>query len=288
MIVNTGCPMQLTILCPTPEVQLDWRAAYARLSEAVESAGLRARSLTWTALGDSPVAMAAACLAWGYHLQPDRWIGLLRPYLGSAVLANPAESLIWNSDKIYLKQLARSVPVVPTHFCSTLDEATASQLRRRFRSETLVAKPRWGAGALGLTVLHDGVGVPPLRDVLVQPMLTAISEGEISLIYFDGRFSHALRKLPAPGDLRVQAEHGGRVETFSASDELVQLGERAIRTAPDNLTYARVDIVKGNDGRWQVIELEAIEPELFLDLAPDGGRALGEALRRRMLTQQQR
>lgn len=275
--------MQLSILCPTPEIQLDWRAAYARLSEAVESAGLRAQALPWTALGDPSVTMAAACLAWGYHLQPDRWIALLRPYLGTAALINSAESLIWNSDKIYLKRLVQCVPVVPTHFCSTLDAVTASRLRRRFRSETLVAKPRWGAGAHGLTVLHDGAVVPLLRDVLVQPMLTAISEGEISLIYFEGRFSHAVRKLPAAGDLRVQTEHGGRVETFRASDELVGLGERAIKAAPDALTYARVDLVKGNDGQWQMIELEAIEPELFLDLAPDGGRALGEALSRRML-----
>jgi len=274
--------MQLSILCPTPEVQLDWRAAYARLSEALESAGLRACALPWTELGGPTVTMAAACLAWGYHLQPDRWIALLRPRLGTATLANSARSLIWNSDKIYLKQLARSVPIVPTHFCSRLDEATASQLRRRFGSETLVAKPRWGAGAHGLTVLRDGVPIPPLRDVLVQPMLTAITEGEISLIYFDGRFSHAVRKLPAAGEIRVQAEHGGRIENFRASDELVALGERAIRAAPDTLVYARVDIVKGNDGQWQVIELEAIEPELFLHLAPDGGRALGEALRKRL------
>jgi len=274
--------MQLSILCPTPEVQLDWRAAYARLSEALESAGLRVRSLPWTELGDPSVTMTAACLAWGYHLQPGRWIALLRPFLGTATLANSAESLIWNSDKIYLKRLARSVPVVPTHFCSTLDEVTASQLRRRFRSETLVAKPRWGAGAHGLTFLHDGISVPPLRDVLVQPMLTAITEGEISLIYFDGRFSHAVRKLPAAGELRVQAEYGGRVEDFAASDELIELGQRVIKAAPDALTYARVDVVKGNDGRWQVIELEAIEPELFLHLAPDGGRALGEAFRNRL------
>lgn len=273
--------MQLSILCPTSDCALDWRAAYARLSDIFQTAGFQTRALPWTELADSETAAAAACLAWGYHLQPTRWIDLLRS--GAAMsLANCVRTLIWNSDKIYLQELAQSVPVVPTDFVATLDDAIASTLRGRFRAETLVAKPRWGAGAHGLTFLRDGESVPPLRDVLVQPMLTSIPvEGEISLIYFDGRFSHAVRKIPAAGDFRVQSEFGGSVEDFPASDALVELGTRAIQAAPDALVYARVDIVKGNDGSWQVIELEAIEPELFLGFAPDAGRALGQAFRRR-------
>lgn len=273
--------MQLSILCPTSDCALDWRPAYARLSDILQNAGFQTRALPWTALADSELAPAAACLAWGYHLEPARWIDLLRSH-AAATLANCPRTLIWNSDKIYLRQLAHSVPIVPTHFVATLDDAVASTLRDRFKAETLVAKPRWGAGAHGLTFLRDGVSAPPLRDVLVQPMLTSIpTEGEVSLIYFDGRFSHAVRKVPAAGDFRVQSEFGGSVEHFPASDALVELGARAMAAAPDALTYARVDIVKGNDGSWQVIELEAIEPELFLGFAPDAGRALGEAFRRR-------
>ena len=113
-------------------------------------------------------------------------------------------------------------------------------------------------------------------------MLTSIpTEGEVSLVYCDGRFSHAVRKIPAAGDFRVQSEFGGSVEHIPASDALIELGIRAIEAAPDPLTYARVDIVKGHDGGWQMIELEAIEPELFLGFAPDAGRALGEAFRKR-------
>jgi len=273
--------MQLSILCPTSDCVLDWRAAYELLSDALKGADLQTRALPWTALGDPEALPAITCLTWGYHLQPARWVELLRPRIDNAMLANPARSLIWNSDKVYLKQLARSVPIVPTHFVSRLDEKTVAMLRTRFETETLVAKPRWGAGAHGLTLLREGALVPPLRDVLVQPMLTSIpDEGEVSLIYFDGRFSHAVRKRPASGDLRVQSEFGGSVEDFAAPDALVQLGLQAIEAAPDALVYARVDVVRGNDGSWQVIELEAIEPELFLAFAPDSGRALGQALRR--------
>lgn len=272
--------MQLSILCPTPDIQLDWRPAFARLKDALEAAGLQVRALPWTQLGDPDVGAAAACLAWGYHFQPERWSALLKQRLASpTTLVNSAETLIWNSDKIYLEELARSVPIVPTHFAASLDEGRVSELRQRFQSDTLIAKPRWGAGAHGLALLRKGDPLPPLRDVLVQPLLTAIAQGEVSLIYFGGRFSHAVRKVPAAGELRVQSEHGGRVEPFDAPDSLVELGRRAIETAPGMLAYARVDVVKGNDGSWQVMELEAIEPELFLDHAPDGGRALAEAIR---------
>ena len=271
--------MQLSILCPTPDVQLDWRPAFARLKEALEAAGLQVVALPWTELGNPDIGAAAACLAWGYHAQPERWTALIRDRLGSTTLVNAAETLIWNSDKIYLEELGHSVPIVPTHFAATLDDATASTLRQRFRTDTLIAKPRWGAGAQGLTVLRDGRPVPTLHDVLVQPLLTAIYEGEVSLIYFGGRFSHAVRKVPAAGELRVQSEHGGRVEHFQAPDALIEIGQCAIETAPGALAYARVDVVKGNDGSWQVMELEAIEPELFLDHAPDRGRALAEAIR---------
>ena len=271
--------MQLSILCPTSDVQLDWRPAFARLKEALECAGLQVVALPWVELGNPKVGAAVACLAWGYHAQPERWTALVRGRLGSATLVNAAETLIWNSDKIYLEELGRSVPIVPTHFAASLDGAIVSALRQRFQTDTLIAKPRWGAGAHGLTVLRDNASVPPLRDVLVQPLLTAISEGEVSLIYFGGRFSHAVRKVPAVGELRVQSEHGGRVERFEAPDALIGIGQRAVGTAPGAPAYARVDMVKGNDGSWQVMEFEAIEPELFLDHAPDGGQALAEAIR---------
>ena len=271
--------MQLSILCPTPDVQLDWRPAFARLKEALEAAGLQVVALPWTELGNPEVGAAVACLAWGYHAQPERWTALVRDRLGSATLVNAAETLIWNSDKIYMEELGRSVPIVPTHFAASLDDAIVSALRQRFQTDTLIAKPRWGAGAHGLTVLRDNAPAPPLRDVLVQPLLTAISEGEVSLIYFDGRFSHAVRKMPAAGELRVQSEHGGRVETFEPSDTLIEMGRRAIEAAPGRLAYARIDVVKGNDSSWQVMEVEAIEPELFLDHAPDGGQALAEVIR---------
>jgi glutathione synthase/RimK-type ligase-like ATP-grasp enzyme len=274
--------MQLSILCPTPDVQLDWREPFARLKAAFEAAGLRVSALPWTELGDPRVKAAAACLAWGYHSQPERWTTLVRASLGSVTLVNSARTLIWNSDKIYLEEIGRSVPIVPTHFASRLDEDMVSALRQRFQTDTLIAKPRWGAGAHGLTILRDGAPVPPLRNVLIQPMLTSIGEGEISLIYFGGRFSHAMRKIPAAGELRVQSEHGGRVERYEASGALVELGKRAIQAAPEALAYARVDVVKGNDGVWQVMELEAIEPELFLSWAPDGGRALAEAICERL------
>jgi hypothetical protein len=275
--------MQVSILCPTTDVQLDWRAGYARLSQSLEAAGLSARAIPWTELDAAQDCDAIACLAWGYHLEPRRWTNLLRGRTGSKQLVNSARSLLWNADKIYLRDLSRHVPTVPTHFADQLDAALLSKLRDKFRSESLVVKPRWGASGHGLMVLDAGSDIPALSGMLVQPRLGAVErDGEQSLIYFEGRFSHAVRKLPARGEIRVQSDFGGRVEPSYPSAELIALGERAISAAPDELAYARVDLVRGEHGSWQLMELEAIEPELFLEFGPDDGRAFGRAIANRL------
>jgi glutathione synthase/RimK-type ligase-like ATP-grasp enzyme len=275
--------MQVSILCPNGDVQLDWRSAYGRLSEALASAGIAARALPWTGLDQAQVPDAVACLAWGYHLEPGRWTRLLQRRLTTGSLVNSARAMLWNSDKIYLEQLATRVPVVPTHFTDTIDPGLLSDLRDRFRSDVLIVKPRWGASGHGLTIVHERDPVPDLTDVLVQPRLNAIEqEGEVSLVFFGERFSHAVRKLAAPGEIRVQSDFGGSVEAFSPSEELVALGEKALSAAPSSPAYARVDLVMGNEGEWQVMELELIEPELFLEFSSDGPRQFGQAIRERL------
>jgi hypothetical protein len=276
-------PMQISILCPAIDVHLNWRASFARLSEALAMANIETVAVPWTRLGGPGDEHAAAFLAWGYHLQPGRWLGLLRQRMNSARLLNPARSLIWNSDKLYLRQLAALVPVVPTRFVHKLTCDAAVVLHKQLRSEILVAKPRWGASGYGLTLIRRGKPVPALRDVLLQPMLRRVeTEGEISLLFFGGKFSHSIRKLPARGDFRVQSDFGGSIEPFAASENLVEMARRAIAGAPDELAYARVDIVRSDEDGWQLMELEAIEPELFLDFAPDAGLALALACRSRL------
>jgi glutathione synthase/RimK-type ligase-like ATP-grasp enzyme len=142
--------------------------------------------------------------------------------------------------------------------------------------EELVIKPAVSVGAIGAlrapassaaarthlaNLLLDG-------DVLVQPLvLSVLVEGEVSLIYFGGEFSHAIRKIPAVGDFRVQNHHGGRVVAHAATADELEIGAAALAATPSPTTYARVDLVRVGD-QPSVMELEVIEPELFLGHDP--------------------
>ena len=96
------------------------------------------------------------------------------------------------------------------------------------------------------------------------------AEGEYSLLLFDGEFSHAVVKRPKAGDYRVQPHLGGREKACVPPDGAIELAQRALAAAPAETTYARVDLIRGRDGDLKVIELELIEPSLWLEHAPDG------------------
>jgi len=181
------------------------------------------------------------------------WVGRIESRLW-----NPAALVEWNHHKSYLKDLARrGCRIVPTGF---LPKGEVAEV-------TGVVKPAVGASARGARRV-EREEVVAHEDLIVQPFLPAIEvQGELSLVYFAGEYSHAVRKRPASGDWRVQAEYGGSVEPHEPTDE-----ERAVAfyalSGIDSL-YARVDLVRDLYGKPAVIELELIEPELFL-LQSDG------------------
>ena len=105
-------------------------------------------------------------------------------------------------------------------------------------------------------------------DALVQPYVASVAgRGETSLVFAGDSFSHAVRKVPRTGDFRVQAEHGGSVVVHRPTADELRVARAALRTAPGTRTYARVDLVATDDGP-AVMELELVEPELFLGTDP--------------------
>jgi len=121
--------------------------------------------------------------------------------------------------------------------------------------------------------------------VMVQPLVEEIErEGEWSLVYFAGVFSHAVLKRPRSGDFRVQSEHGGTVEPVEPTALVIAAGRRAIAGIPFGdgpPLYARVDGCIVNGG-LRLMELEVLEPELFLRCAPEAAGRLADALIARM------
>lgn len=230
-------------------------------------------------------------MAWGYHAAPAAWEEVLGVCeAAGVVMLNPVATLRWNGDKAYLLDLAaRGVAVVPTRASIALTLADLDAARAAFATEDLVIKPPVSAGADGTYALRNGAPAPPLalgRATLIQPMMPAISdEGEYSLFLFGGEFSHAILKTPCRGDFRVQAQFGGVARPVIAPAAALAAAQAALAQVPGPLLYARVDLVADGAGGFALMELELIEPFLFLQHAPDGGagfaKALAAALNRR-------
>ena len=117
-----------------------------------------------------------------------------------------------------------------------------------------------------------------MGDCLVQPFVPEVQDpGEWSLIFLDGVFSHAVVKRPAAGDFRVQEEFGGTRHPADAPPELVAQAERVLALAGERTLYARVDgVVRG--GLFQLLELELVEPSLFLDVVPAAAERFADAV----------
>jgi glutathione synthase/RimK-type ligase-like ATP-grasp enzyme len=279
--------LRIAILCPTPEYEENWsyiKADYTRLL------GERATFVDWTKADDfSGFDLVTPLLAWGYPRDCARWFGLLDQLEAEKVqVSNPVRILRWNSDKAYLAELdAMGIASVPTILCNLLDRVALEDARKTFNVETLIVKPPISGGADGTFRLERGDAVPDLvagRRMMIQPYLPNIAEeGEYSLFYFGGRFSHSILKRPAKGDFRVQEQYGGQEEAVTAPLDALALAQRAFDatakiTGTGTLAYARADMLRDGDGVFRLMELELIEPSLFLRFAPDAGAAFARAL----------
>ncbi|GGY54355.1 ATP-grasp domain-containing protein [Parvularcula lutaonensis] len=267
--------MTLTILVPDGGCPLPWRAHYDRLQAALASASIQTQPAPWPEL--PATGAATPLLAWGYHLEAETWDRALGARDPVAPTLNALGILRWNSDKRYLRDVERRTPIVPTVFAETVTDETARSVRQRFGRGPLIAKPFVGGTAYGVRRAEDAAELVGAERVLIQPFLDEITAfGEISIMVFAGRYSHAVLKTAANGEFRVQSDFGGRVEAFEPPAPAIGAAMAALTACPEPPVYARVDLVP-HGGGWAVMELELIEPELFLDHAPDRGAAMAKA-----------
>jgi glutathione synthase/RimK-type ligase-like ATP-grasp enzyme len=276
---------RVAILVPAPDYYEKWQPAFARKAAALAGAGLAVEQRVWGDPGDlSAFELILPLFAWGYQRDVARWYALLDRLEAAALpVVNPVPVLRWNSDKAYLSELAaKGVAVVPTVEVAALDAAALAAARSALGADELVVKPAISGGADGTHRIAAGAGVPADalgQRRLVQPLMPGIlADGEFSLFFFAGRFSHAIVKRPAAGDFRVQEQFGGRETAWDASAEAQELAAAALAAAPAPPVYARVDMVGDGAGRLHIMELELIEPSLFLHFAPDKGAAFGFAV----------
>ena len=228
---------------------------------------------------------------WDYHRDLagfTAWLdGLERR--GTPVL-NPLSLVRWNLDKRYLLDLERRGVRVPATEVVPADPSAIAAVLERRGWETAVVKPLVGASGHGVRLLRAGESLT-LDDataasrpdgLLMQEFLPEIVQaGEASLVFFDGAYSHAALKRPASGDFRVNSDYQGTVEPFRPDADLVRQARAALDTLEEVPLYARVDVVV-RDGGPIVVELELIEPALFLSLVPEGAVRFAEATMRRL------
>ncbi len=271
----------ICVLTPAPDYFED-STPHCRLLEA--ALGCVPEYRPWTDPGDlSSFALVMPLMAWGYPYDPARWFALLNRMEDEGVkIANPVSILRWNSDKAYLIELAdKNIAVVPTVMTPVLDDAALADAAAHFGTDSLIIKPPISGGAFGTYRIKTGDPIPgdvAGTRIMIQPFLTTIStEGEYSLFYFGGQFSHAIIKRPAAGDFRVQDYLGGTEAPVTPPDEAY-----ALAAAPSSCLYARVDMLRDEQGVMRLMELELTEPSLFFKFAPDGGAKFAAAVNARL------
>ncbi len=277
--------MRLCILIPD-EADLtrydDWREQAVQIEPLLHARDIAVTYQQWSDARLPDTDLTLPLMAWGYHRDTRRWYAQLNHWAGLA-FANPVAVLRWNTDKRYLLDCkARGVPIVQTEFHASLCAADLAAARATFGVGDVVVKPPISAGSddTWLLKVHDVLPEAALgRAMLIQPMMPDIlTHGELSLFYLGGTLAHAIVKRPTNGDFRVQPQFGGQSEAISVSDAATSVAEHALDSVPGDLLYARVDLVGDGRGGFAVMELELIEPWLYLNRAADGGMAFADAI----------
>jgi glutathione synthase/RimK-type ligase-like ATP-grasp enzyme len=230
---------------------------------------------------------------WDYQDEPAAFMQVLEKINAStAHLENSLDIVRWNIDKEYLKSLEKNgVTIVPTLWRDVFNVQELASYFEHFGSEQIVLKPRISANAdntfwLTKDNFMDHVDALALafttRPFMVQPfMASVINEGEFSLFYFDGQYSHTILKTPKDNDFRVQEEHGGRLQSVTPEEKLVQQATHALSAIDEMPLYARVDFVRHGE-QFALMESELIEPSLYFNMDDKSASRFAKAFANKM------
>lgn len=245
------------------------------LVPALERLGVTPIQLPWTEglakvnAGDTLVIRAI----WDYHLRPDRFVAWLDTASSIGCrLINPERLLRWNYRKDYLREVAAKGIGIPQTFFFDSSSEFMQKIPQLSPEIEWVVKPTISASAHGTfrvpaDRVMETVRLFPYDSFLVQEFLPEIAEGEWSLIFIGGEFSHAVKKIPSSGEFRIQSEFGGRMVAQQPPSEALDSAKRIVGVLPQQPIYARIDLILRGDTPL-LVEIELIEPDLFLATNP--------------------
>ena len=277
-----GGPLQRGEL-PAPDAD-----DFVLFEPAARAAGINFEIRLWDDPDLAQAGFDAALIrsTWDYAKRPQEFRARIATLESEGLrVFNPAEVIAWNARKTYLQGLAaRGVPTIPTVWTETPTPDDVLRAFDAFETAELVVKPQVGAGSQNTIRVRrnawspaDLIAAPP-GAAMLQPFLPSIqTAGETSIFMFGGAVAHTIRTRPAAGHWYANVD-GAQFAAGVASPAQMEVAHAAIAASPAGMLYARVDLVDGPDGAPLVIEVEAIEPYLFLVFAPDAAGALARAL----------
>ncbi len=268
------------------------------LYEPLNKLGWKAQQVSWKSKDidwndyDSVIVRST----WDYQDEPEKFLKVLEQINDSkAVLLNDIEVMKWNMDKNYLFDLAKKgVSIPPTLLLDEYDYNKISKSFNEFQCDEIVIKPLISASAFNtfrirknnLNDYNDNLqSTFRNRSFLIQPFLTSIiDEGEYSLFYFGGKYSHTILKTPKTEDFRVQEEHGGILKLVEPEKQMKSSAEKILRFIP-KLLYGRIDLARTEKDNFVLMELELIEPSLYLNMAPESAAFFAQVFHEWMISE---
>jgi len=280
-------PIVLVTCSGLPELS----ASDQRLAAALRARGCAVHAAPWNGPFE-PFAGAEVIVvrsSWDYHEAPDAyraWLDRLPP----GRTFNAPELIHWNLSKAHVLDLGARGAVIPRSRLVAAEPAAVAAALEALGLQEAVIKPAIGASGVGVERVRRGEEAAALGRaraslatdwVLVQEFLAGIEHGELAGVFFDGAFSHGLRRVPAPGEFRVNSQHGGRMEAAALPSDLVSQMAAVLSLLPAPALYARIDGL-ARDGCFVLMEAEVNEPGLGMHLAPGSADRFAEALLSRL------
>jgi glutathione synthase/RimK-type ligase-like ATP-grasp enzyme len=246
---------------------------------ALSDIGYEARPVVWDDDSTDWSGFEAVIIrnTWDYYKKIDQWIAWLTKLEDFNVqLINDSAIIRDNIDKSYLQKLdLAGIAIIESTFIAKGSSLEA--LLSTYIYDDMIIKPTISAGSYYTERFHKSqikdiikkyISLGQKYDLIIQPFLPEIiTQGEISLVFFNHIFSHSIVKKPSEGDFRIQRQYGGIYDSYQPSDDLIKFGHTALTTLTTNAVYGRVDVIFLN-GRPHIMEVELIEPDLYFDYHP--------------------
>lgn len=257
--------------------QFELEEQMGKLRPAFAVEGLKVDLIPWRGASERAEEFDAMLplFVWDYFEgNEDTFLSEMAKIDSRTKLLNGFDILKWNSNKSYLEEMSREgAPVIRTLHVERATERSVNAAFETLETDTLVIKPQVGGGAWRQALYTKGDPFPakdklPPEAAMIQAFLPSVqSEGEYSFLYFGGKFSHAVLKKPKSGDYRIQSIYGGSEEAYTPTTQERETTRNILNNLDFTPLYARIDLLRGQDGGLKLIEMEMIEPYLYLNFA---------------------